>query len=68
MQEKNSSKKLLVISAAVGIIGFIGGLLFLSPSLTGNVVGAGESAGSVLGIVLLAFGLVGSIYWFLNKK
>ncbi len=56
------------LPASLAIIGLIGGLFFLSSNLTGNIIGLNQSSSSWIGAVLLVVGLVGSFFWFRNRK
>lgn len=50
----------------VFLLSFISGLFFLSPNLTGNVIGEMDKLGStLLGIVLIVIGILG--YYFISK-
>lgn len=56
------------VSSVVALLGVIGGLFFLSPNLTGNVVAnASQTTSSWIGGVLLLIGLVG-VYVFVRNK
>jgi len=55
-------------AATTSIIGILGGIFFLSSNITGNVIGLNQSTGNILGVVLLCVGLVGSFFWFKNRK
>jgi len=63
--EKNTrrSDSKLWIAGTVGIVGLIGGMLFLSPNITGNAVGINELASNIFGTILLVTGLIGSFFW-----
>ena len=61
-------RRLENLAATTGIIGLMGGLFFLTSKITGNVIGLKQSTEGVLGVVLLVVGLVGSFFWFKNKK
>jgi len=52
------------LAEVVGVIGILGGLFVLSPSLTGNVIAnLTNSTSSFLGVVFLIVGLVGAFFW-----
>ena len=51
------------VAATVAIIGLVGGMLFLSPNVTGNAAGTTASVSNILGAVLLVAGLIGSFFW-----
>ena len=56
------------LSAIIGTVGIIGGLIFLSNNITGNVIGSlNTSSSNVIGAVLLLVGLVGAFFW-LKKR
>ncbi|MFH1365607.1 MAG: hypothetical protein ABIH28_03420 [archaeon] len=46
------------IFTVIGILGFIGALLCLSPNMTGNVIGQlSEKSTNLLGMIFLAIGI-----------
>jgi len=55
-------------AATVAVIGILGGIFFLSPNITGNVIGNSSSTGNMAGIVLFVLGLVGALFYFKRKK
>lgn len=58
----------LMLSAAA-ISGIAGGILFLSPSLTGNVAGnPTEITANLIGIALFVFGLIAGFMLIKNKR
>ncbi len=55
-------------AVAAAIVGVLGGIFFLSPNLTGNVIGnITNSTSNILGAVLLVIGLIGGFFWIKNK-
>ncbi|GEM_PF-6795406 len=63
IEKKKRENPRLWIAGAVGIVGLIGGMLLLSPNITGNAVGASGLASNIFGTVLLVAGLIGSFFW-----
>ena len=60
-----SSKLEKNVGAAAAIIGILGGLIFLSPNLTGNVVGGMEnSTSNIIGGISFIFGLIFAYIFF----
>lgn len=57
-----------VISQFVAISGIIGGLLFFSNNLTGNVIGISSKSCSLIGTCLLLIGLVSGFFGIKNKN
>ena len=49
-------------AVATAIVGIVSGIFFLSPSLTGNVIGVGNSGYNLLGLGLLVAGLAAAYY------
>lgn len=65
LYEKATGKKKYVAPA----VAFLGGLFCLSPNVTGNVIGNSSlSSSNVLGVALLALGIVGTLIVVRNKK
>ncbi|OGJ17922.1 hypothetical protein A3K73_02475 [Candidatus Pacearchaeota archaeon RBG_13_36_9] len=62
-KRKSNSDSELWVAGVAGIVGLIGGMLFLSPNITGNAVGVNELASNIFGTVLLVTGLIGSFFW-----
>jgi hypothetical protein len=63
-----SYKSLDAPLATASIIGFLGGIFFLSPNFTGNVIGnLTNSTSNILGAVLLVVGLIGSFFWLRSR-
>lgn len=56
------------LEGELAIIGLVGGIFFLLFSITGNAIGMSKSTGSVLGVVLLCVGLIGSFFWIKSTK
>ena len=53
--------------AVLGVAGIIAGLFFLSPNLTGNVIGnLTNSTSNYTGIILIALGVLG-VYFYKKK-
>ncbi len=51
------------------IAGILGGLFFLSPNFTGNVIGnLNQASSNWLGVVLLVAGLVAGFFWLKGRK
>jgi hypothetical protein len=61
-------RKASPLEGGLAVIGIAGGLLFLSPNITGNAVGLSHSTGNLLGAVLLVAGLVSSFLFFMHRK
>ncbi|MBR9703887.1 hypothetical protein GOV12_00620 [Candidatus Pacearchaeota archaeon] len=56
------------ISGFIGIAGFIIGIFFLSPNITGNVIGAIKiNYSNFIGILMIAISLIGIHLWLKNK-
>ena len=56
------------VAKVASIIGVIGGIIFLSPNLTGNVIAEiNANSSSLLGAILLGIGLVGTVFWIKKK-
>ncbi|MFA5992165.1 MAG: LPXTG cell wall anchor domain-containing protein [Candidatus Pacearchaeota archaeon] len=53
--------------AAIAIVGLLGGIFFLSDSITGNVTGLNQNSSNVIGIIFLFISLAGG-FLFLRKK
>jgi hypothetical protein len=54
-------------AVTTSIIGFIGGLFFLSSNITGNAIGSSVIS-NWIGAVLLIVGLVAGFFWLKSKK
>lgn len=64
--ENKSGGKGSRVLAIISGLSFIVGLILLSPSFTGNVIGSlNKSSSTILGIVLVALGILG--FWFFSK-
>jgi hypothetical protein len=63
MHQKKESK----LVAMSSIIALIGGLFFLSPDLTGNVIGQASLASNAIGGVLFIAGIVGAFFYIRRK-
>ncbi|MBA3063998.1 MAG: hypothetical protein KKG94_01965 [Nanoarchaeota archaeon] len=51
------------VAAAIALAGVVSGLIFLSPNLTGNVIGnLSNSSSNIIGGVLFLIGLVGAFF------
>ena len=71
VQQKNQERRasLEKIATTTSIIGIVSGLFFLSPNITGNVVGnMTNSTSNILGLCLLFVGLIGGFFWFNKSK
>jgi hypothetical protein len=69
LHKKGKQNKNLESAAVTSIIGIIGGIFFLSPNLTGNVIGnMTNSTSNIIGAVLLVIGLIGSFFWFRSRR
>ena len=56
------------LEGTVAAVGLIGGLLFLSPTITGNVIGnASVGVSSVVGALFFLVGLAGVWIWVRNR-
>jgi hypothetical protein len=56
------------IEFSIAVISLIVGIFFLSPNLTGNVIGnITNSTSNIIGAVLLLVGIVGAFFWFRNR-
>ncbi len=56
-------------TAATAIGGILGGFLFLSANMTGNVIaGASIKANSIVGATLLVIGFVAGFFWLRSRK
>jgi uncharacterized membrane protein HdeD (DUF308 family) len=51
----------------VAILGILFGLLFLSPNITGNVIGSGNDSSNIVGITLLIMGLIAGFAYFKRR-
>ena len=61
-ENKNIERK---VGGAFAIIGIVGGLIFLAPTLTANVVGnLTNSTSSWIGGILFVLGIVGAFFYF----
>jgi tetratricopeptide (TPR) repeat protein len=49
-------------AAATAIIGIIGGLLFFSSNLTGNVIGSQDNT-NFIGLAFVLMGIIGAFFW-----
>jgi hypothetical protein len=49
-------------AAATAIIGIIGGLLFFSSNLTGNVIGSQDNT-NFIGLAFILIGIIGAFFW-----
>ncbi|MEK6935649.1 MAG: DUF308 domain-containing protein [Nanoarchaeota archaeon] len=50
------------------IVGLIGGIFFLSPNLTGNVIGnMTNSTSNIIGAILFAVGIAGAFFYFRKR-
>ncbi|MDP3026730.1 MAG: hypothetical protein Q8N63_03405 [Nanoarchaeota archaeon] len=59
----------LETAAITSIIGIVGGIFFLSPNLTGNVIGnITNPTSNIIGVTLLIVGLIGSFFWFRSRR
>jgi hypothetical protein len=47
---------------AAAIIGIIGGLLFFSSNLTGNVIGSQDNT-NLIGLAFILIGIIGAFFW-----
>ncbi|MBI2046844.1 hypothetical protein HYT26_01620 [Candidatus Pacearchaeota archaeon] len=69
LERRKSSGLEKTSSIAVAIIGILGGIFFLSPNLTGNVIGnMTNSTSSIIGVTLLIIGLIGSFFLFRGRR
>src|SRR3989339_1111433 len=50
--------------AITAIIGVTLGLLFLSPNITGNVIGSGNGSANIVGVALLLIGIIAAFFYF----
>lgn len=67
-QERKKKKDLEQhLSAIIGIGGLIASLFFLSPKLTGNVIGISKTSSNLTGIILFISGLTG-LFIYLKRK
>ena len=56
------------LESAVAVVGLIGGLFFLSPNITGNVIGnASVGVSNIVGALMFVVGLVGAWRWVGNR-
>jgi hypothetical protein len=60
-------KNLEGVAATTSIIGFLGSLFFLSPNLTGNIVGLNQTTSNFTGSILFIVGLIGVFAYFRVK-
>ena len=44
------------------------GLLFLSPNITGNVIGSGNGSANIVGVALLLIGIIAAFFYFRVKE
>jgi hypothetical protein len=65
--EKGSISR--VVSMVIFVVGILGGILFLSPNLTGYAIGAlSMPTTSVVGGVLFIIGFVAGFFWLKRWK
>lgn len=65
----NKKKRRSLEGKVIAILGLGLGLLFLSPNITGNVIGnLGRGPGNLIGALLFGIGLIGSWFWMNNKN
>lgn len=55
------------LSVFIALMGFLGGLFFLSSNITGNVVGLSAKSNSLIGSALILVGVIAGFFW-VNKK
>ncbi|MBS3083634.1 DUF308 domain-containing protein [Candidatus Pacearchaeota archaeon] len=55
------------LSGAIAIIGLIGGLFFMSPKITGNVIGLSKTSSNLTGILLFILGLAG-LFIYIKRR
>lgn len=61
--------KLEKVASTMAIIGIGGSLFFLSPNITGNVIGnLVNTTSNIVGVSLLVVGLVAGFFWLKSKK
>jgi|WetSurMetagenome_2_1015567.scaffolds.fasta_scaffold115667_2 hypothetical protein len=53
-------------AAAAAIIGIVGGLLFFSSNLTGNVIGSQDNT-NFIGLAFILIGIIGAFFWIKSK-
>ena len=53
--------------AGIIVVGIIGGLFFLSPNVTGNIIGNSSPVSNFIGVILLIVGLIAS-FFLINSK
>ena len=62
------SNRLEKTAAATSIIGIVSGIFFLSPNITGNIVGnLNQTSTNLIGAILLILGIIAGLFWF-NKS
>lgn len=44
------------------------GLFFLSPKITGNVIGISKTSSNQIGVILFIVSLIGGFFWLKNSK
>ncbi|MEK6898681.1 MAG: hypothetical protein AABW79_01130 [Nanoarchaeota archaeon] len=52
------------ISATTALVGLFLGIFFLSPNLTGNVIGLNQDSSNLIGGILFLIGLIGTFVYF----
>ncbi len=69
-QERKKKKNLEQhLSAIIGIGGLIASLFFLSPKITGNIIGnVGSQDSSIIGAILFFIGIIGGFFWIKSSK
>jgi hypothetical protein len=56
------------VAASIALTGIIGGLIFLFPNLTGNIIGNSRNTNNWIGGVLLIIGIIAGFFWVKRKK
>jgi len=57
------------LSSIIAIVGIVSGVFFLSPNLTGNVVGnLNESSSNLLGVGLLILGIIAGLFYLKKSE
>ncbi len=56
------------VTPTTAIIGILGGLIFLSLNITGNVIGNSGAIGNLVGVGLLIIGLLAGFFWIKKNK
>ncbi len=56
------------VAGIISLISFAGTIAFLSPKITGNVIGASQTSSSWIALVLFFVGLTGAFAYFNKKK